>query len=360
MRLRYIKVKIDRNFLLFLTYILISIGLLLLYSASKGVISKTGVFVKQCIWVVIGTMIVAFLNGVNYRELKRSATILYFITLFFLLLVLAVGGKGVSRWIKLGWFNFQPSEFAKFVLIVALSSYLSGRDIRKFSVLLGSLVIVGIFFFLVLLQPNLGTAFIFIFIFLGITYYAGMSKKQLFALIFVVLLLSPVLWFGMKDYQRERILTFLNPGRDPLGAGYNLLQSKITIGSGGLVGKGFLKGTQTKLAFLPEYHTDFIFCLLAEEFGFIGVMVFLFLYYLLFKKIIEIISLSNDKFAKLYASGVLCLFLSQFAINIGMTMGLFPVVGIPLPFVSYGGSSLIACLLCIVFLKNIQDSFSAF
>lgn len=357
---RYLKTKFDSYFLLILTYLLISIGLLLLFSASKGVVSKSGFFIKQCIWIVAGTVIIVFLKGVNYRELKRSAPVLYFIMLFFLLLVLVIGGKGVSRWIKFGWFNFQPSEFAKFVLIVVLSSFLSNRNVRKFSVFTGSLIIVGIPFFLVLLQPNLGTAFIFIFIFLGILYQAGMSKKQFFSLVFVVLLLSPVLWFGMKDYQRKRILTFINPGRDPLGAGYNLLQSKITIGSGGFLGKGFLKGTQTKLAFLPEYHTDFIFCVLAEEFGFIGVILLLFLYYLFFKKIIEIISFTDDRFGQLLAAGILTLFLSQFAINIGMTMGLFPVVGIPLPFISYGGSSLLTCMICVVFLKNIQDSSSFF
>jgi len=357
---RYLKSKFDSYFLLILTYILIFTGLLLLYSASKGVISKSGFFIKQCIWVVAGTGIISFLKGVNYRELKRSAVFLYFIILFFLMLVLLVGGKGVSRWIKLGWFNFQPSEFAKFVLIVTLASYLSNKNVRRFPVFVGSMIIVGIPFFLVLMQPNLGTAFIFIFIFLGILYQAGMSKKQFFALFFFVLLLSPVLWFGMKPYQRERILTFINPGRDPLGAGYNLLQSKITIGSGGFLGKGFLKGTQTKLAFLPEYHTDFIFCILAEEFGFIGVILLLFLYYLFFKKIVEIISFTSDKFGQLLASGILTLFLSQFAINIGMTMGLFPVVGIPLPFISYGGSSLLTSLICVIFLKNIQDSSTIF
>ncbi|HOV21200.1 MAG TPA: rod shape-determining protein RodA [bacterium] len=357
---RYFKERDDSTFIVILTYILVIIGLLLLYSASKGIIFKSSFFVKQCIWVILGTIIIIFLNGVNYRELKRFAPILYFIILFLLLIVLATGEKGPSRWINLGWLYFQPSEFAKFVLIVALSAYLENRNIRKFSVFFTSLLIVFIPFILVLLQPNLGTAFIFIFISLGILYQADMSRKQFLSLFFIVLLLSPILWFSMKGYQKERILTFINPGRDPIGAGYNLLQSKITIGSGGLIGKGFLKGTQTKLAFLPEYHTDFIFCVLAEEFGFIGVLIFLFLYYLFFKKIIEIISFTTDEFGKLLATGILTLFVAQFTINIGMTMGLFPIVGIPLPFISYGGSSLITCLICIIFLKNIQDSWSVF
>jgi len=358
--IRNFKNDIDSNFLLFLTYIITFIGLLLLYSASKGVIAKTGIFLKQCLWVIIGTIILYFLNGVNYRELKRFAPILYFIILFLLLIVLIAGGEGASRWIKLGLINFQPSEFAKFVLIVSLSAYLTNRDIRRFPVFLGCLLIIGIPFFLVLLQPNLGTAFIFVFISLGILYYAGMSRKQFLTLFFIVLLLSPFLWLGLKDYQRERLLTFINPGRDHLGAGYTLLQSKITIGSGGLLGKGFLKGTQTKLVFLPEYHTDFIFCVLAEEFGFIGVLILLFLYYLFFKKIIEIISFTSDEFGQFFAVGTLTLFISQFTINIGMTMGLFPIVGIPLPFISYGGSSLLTCLICVIFLKNIQDSSSLF
>lgn len=160
----------------------------------------------------------------------------------------------------------------------------------------------------------------------------------------------------MKQYQKERILTFLNPMRDPLGKGYNLIQSIITIGSGGLFGKGYLKGTQTKLAFLPEYHTDFIFCVMAEEFGFIGVLVLLSLYYIFFKTIIDITYSTHDRFGRLLGVGILAMFVSHVFVNIGMTMGLFPVVGIPLPFISYGGSSIIVSLMSVMLLVNIQEN----
>ncbi|MCS7181092.1 MAG: FtsW/RodA/SpoVE family cell cycle protein, partial [bacterium] len=253
-----------------------------------------------------------------------------------------------------GWFYFQPSEFAKLVVILTLSSYLSKRDIRRFPVLFTSFLIVGIPFFLVLEQPNLGTAFIFILIFLGISYIAGITRKQLIGLFLVAIFSSPLIWNMMKDYQKERILTFINPMKDPLGRGYNLLQSKITIGSGGFFGKGFMKGTQTKLAFLPEYHTDFIFCVLAEEFGFLGVLIFILIYYYFLNKIFEIIYLTKDTFGKLVATGIFVMFASHFLINLGMTLGIFPIVGIPLPFISYGGSSLIVSVFSVIVLSSIE------
>jgi rod shape determining protein RodA len=350
------KIKGDNYLLVFWTYALIFIGLLLLFSASKGVITGEGFLIRQCMWVIVGTVAVAFLKKIDYRDLEKLAPFLYFFIVFFLLLVLLTGHGPASRWIRLGWFNFQPAEFAKLFIIIALSSYLSKRDPRRISVFVMSLCIVAFPFFLVLKQPNLGTSFIFILIFLGILYQAGASRKQFLAMFLTAAFLSPVLWFSLKNYQRERIWTFINPARDPLGRGYNLLQSKITIGSGGLIGKGFLEGTQTKLAFLPEYHTDFIFCLLAEEFGFWGVVIFLFVYYLFFKTIIGIIASTRDRFAKLFGMGVLTMFLAHFVINIGMTMGLFPVVGIPLPFISYGGSSLLVSLVSVIILINIKEN----
>jgi rod shape determining protein RodA len=228
------------------------------------------------------------------------------------------------------------------------------EDIRRFPVLFLSLIIVGIPFLLVFKQPNLGTAIIFILIFWGISYIAGITRKQLISLFLFAILISPFLWTIMKDYQRERILTFLNPMRDPLGKGYNLLQSKITIGSGGLIGKGFMKGTQTKLAFLPEYHTDFIFCLIAEEFGFIGVIIFIILYFYFLNKILEIIYISKTGFGKYVATGIFTMFSGHFLINLGMALGIFPIVGIPLPFISYGGSSLIVSILSVIILSSIE------
>jgi rod shape determining protein RodA len=286
--------------------------------------------------------------------LEKWSYLFYFIILFLLTIVLFKGEGRASRWIGLGWFYFQPSEFAKLVVILTLSSFLSNKDIRRFPVLFLSLIIVGIPFLLVFKQPNLGTAIIFILIFLGISYIAGITRKQLISLFLFAIFISPLIWAIMKDYQRERILTFLNPMRDPLGKGYNLLQSKITIGSGGLIGKGFMKGTQTKLAFLPEYHTDFIFCVIAEEFGFIGVVIFVLLYFYFLNKILEIISISKTEFGKYVATGIFVMFAGHFLINLGMTLGIFPIVGIPLPFISYGGSSLIVSILSIIILSSIE------
>ncbi|MCM8809027.1 MAG: FtsW/RodA/SpoVE family cell cycle protein, partial [Candidatus Omnitrophica bacterium] len=195
---------------------------------------------------------------------------------------------------------------------------------------------------------------IFILIFIGIVYIRGITRKQLFILFLIAILVSPLIWTMMEDYQRERILTFINPMRDPLGKGYNLLQSKITIGSGGFIGKGFMKGTQTKLAFLPEYHTDFIFCVLAEEFGFLGVLIFVLIYFYFLFKIHEIICLSKDMFGKLISTGIFVMFAGHFLINLGMTLGIFPIVGIPLPFISYGGSCLIVSILSVIVLSSIE------
>ncbi|MCM8804667.1 MAG: rod shape-determining protein RodA [Candidatus Omnitrophica bacterium] len=359
-KLKYLMNSFKEKNIIFLSYLLIFIGICILFSASKGVITKESFFIKQILWAIIGSILVYVFRNWNYRSLEKFGYLFYFIILILLSIVLIKGEGRASRWIGLGWFYFQPSEFAKLVVILVLSSFLSKRDIRKFPVLLVSLIIVGIPFLLVFKQPNLGTAIIFILIFLGISYIAGITRKQLIGLFLLAIISSPLIWMIMKDYQKERILTFLNPMRDPLGKGYNLLQSKITIGSGGLIGKGFMKGTQTKLAFLPEYHTDFIFCVIAEEFGFLGVIIFTLLYYYFLSKIVEIIYIRKDIFGKFVATGIFVMFAGHFLINLGMTLGIFPIVGIPLPFISYGGSSLIVSILSVIILSSIEKHSTLF
>ena len=355
------KNKIRSYSLIYQTYLLIFIGISLLYSASKGVITKfEALFLKQILWMVLGTVILFFIKKIDYRNYRRISKLLYFAILFFLIIVLFVGHGRASRWIRIGWFNFQPSEFAKIVIIFSLSSYLTERMPRKPGIFISSLIIGGLPILLIMKQPNLGTAFIILLIILGILYQAGATKKQFLVLFLCFLFASPLIWSFLRDYQKDRILTFLNPQRDPLGKGYNLLQSIITIGSGGLIGKGFLKGTQTKLAFLPEYHTDFIFCLLGEEFGFIGVLLLLYLYYLFLNNIINITFSTKDRFAKLVSSGIFIMFFSQIFINIGMTVGLLPIAGIPLPFISYGGSSFIVSCISIGVLMNIKENSTLF
>lgn len=355
--LKYFKNRFEDSFLLIWSYMLILIGLTLLFSASRGVSGQEGFFLKQCLWLLTGTAIICFIKNLDYRDIKKISPVMYGIILFLLLAVLLYGRSGgASRWIRIGWFNFQPSEFAKLIFIITLAAYFSERDVKRLSTLLTSLAIMGLPFLFILKQPDLGTAFIFIIVFFAVLYQAGGKTKHMLFLAAAGILSSPVLWFTMKAYQKERILTFLNPMRDPLGRGYNLIQSIITIGSGGLFGKGYLKGTQTRLAFLPEYHTDFIFCVLAEEFGFTGVVILLMLYYLFFKAAVDAIFSTQDRFAVLMGTGILTMFISHVFINIGMTMGLFPVVGIPLPFISYGGSSLIVSLISVILLVNIKQN----
>jgi len=339
------------------TFIIIFIGLLLLFSASRGMASKEGIFFKQLLWVLFGLGLMYMVKNTDYRDVKKFAPLLYIAILACLVLVLIVGkGAGATRWIRMGGFNFQPSEFAKLAVIIALSAFLAEKNAAKVHILAASLMIIGIPFIFILKQPDLGTAFIFIILFFAITHQAGAKKSHLFFLVMAGLVMSPVFWLVMKGYQKDRILTFINPMRDPLGRGYNLIQSIITIGSGGIAGKGYLRGTQTKLAFLPEYHTDFIFCVLAEEFGFIGVLVLLILYYFFFRAILDIIYSTQDRFGRLMGAGILSMFISHVFINTAMTMGLFPVVGIPLPFISYGGSSLMVSLVSVMLLVNIRDN----
>ncbi len=349
--------------LLVVTSILTALGILLLYSASRSVSAVTSglpVYVKQIVWLFLGVLIFLWLKGFDYRHWNKLTHVLYFIILILLLVVLAMGTGRAGRWIRIGWFNFQPSEFAKFILIIVLAKYFSVRDVQRFSTLLGGVLLAGIPFILILIQPNLGTAFLFIVIFFVMAYLAGAKKKHLLILVIIGILISPFLWMGLKDYQKQRVAIFLNPWKDPLGKGYNILQSKITIGSGGIIGKGFLKGTQTKLAFLPEFHTDFIFCLLAEEFGLIGVFVLLFLYYVFLTQALKITLTTQDSFGRLVGSGIIVMFLTQIFINIGMASGILPVAGIPLPFLSYGGSALIVSFICVATMYNLWRNTTLF
>jgi len=352
---------LQRNALFLYTGALVLIGALLLYSASKGVLNRfEGGFLKQIAWICLGTVCLVVARRIDYWSYRKLAGVLYILMVVLLLLVLAIGQGRASRWIRIGWFSFQPSEFSKLVLVISLAGFLSNRDVRRPGVFIGSLLLTVVPCLMILKQPNLGTAFILLLIYLGMVFCAGMTRKQFFGMVVAGIIMSPILWFAMEPYQRDRVLTFLNPSRDPLGSGYNLLQSKITIGSGGIIGKGFLKGTQTKLAFLPEYHTDFIFCLLAEEFGFIGVLVFCAIYYAFLSSILRIATTTQDRFAEMVAVGILVMFFSQFAINVGMAVGLFPVAGIPLPFISYGGSSLVVSMTAVGMLANIRDNAALF
>ncbi|MCX5641778.1 MAG: rod shape-determining protein RodA [Candidatus Omnitrophica bacterium] len=347
--------------LLVLTGILIFIGLVLIFSAGRVINqSLSALFLRQIIWAAVGFTALALLARIDFHLWTRNAGFLYFIMLLILALVLVFGhGRSeTQRWFKLGALYLQPSEPAKILFIFVLASYIARHKetISSFlTIFMAALFLLLPPMFLILMQPNLGTAFILIPIFFAMFYIAGAPKKNLFTLLIIGLSSLPILWSFLKAYQKQRIMVFLNPGADPLGAGYNLLQSKIAIGSGGFFGKGFLRGTQTHLAFLPEHHTDFIFSVLAEEWGFLGGAILLLVYLIFLMEILKVASYTRDRAGTMIAVGCGAMFATQVFVNIAMTMGFLPVVGIPLPFLSYGGSSLITSLAAVGIILNIKN-----
>ncbi len=353
--------KIDWSLLL-LTILLVFIGIILIYSASRGIRSELSNLVNQQItWVIVGSFFLLLFTNFHYHHLAKISYPLYIFSLLLLFIVLAIGkGRaGTSRWLTFAGFCFQPSEFSKLIFILAAAKYLAdiGKKVKRFSFLLPYFLLIIVPVLLILKQPNLGTALVFLTVSLSMLWAAGMRKKHLIFLIFITLFSSPILWFTvLKNYQKARLLVFLNPNADPLGKGYNIIQSKIAIGSGGLIGKGFLHGTQSHLAFLPEYHTDFIFCVLAEEWGFIGGIILLFLYFLFLRALLKIAVGASEPFAKLTAVGITTMFAFHSFVNIGMTLGMLPIAGLPLPFLSYGGSSLLTFLIAIGIMLNIRKN----
>ena len=257
----------------------------------------------------------------------------------------------------MGFFSFQPSEIVKIFVIFALARYFSRREYPQglgFRNLVGPGLLVGAPFVLILIQPDLGTALHLAFACLSVLMFLKVRRSVLLALGGFLALAMPFVWHFLKAYQKQRIMTFLNPEKDPLGAGYHIIQSKIAVGSGQFWGKGFLKGTQSQLRFLPEQHTDFAFSVFAEEWGFAGSAVMLILFLALFVFGLQIVKRSQDRFGALLALGLLALIFWQMIINISMVTGLMPVVGIPLPFISYGGSSLVTIFVAVGFLLNIS------
>ncbi|MDD5587210.1 MAG: rod shape-determining protein RodA [Alphaproteobacteria bacterium] len=297
-----------------------------------------------------GFAIMMVLALVDIRFWLRTAYPLYGVMLILLVAVEIMGhtGMGAQRWINLGFFVLQPSELMKIALILALAKYFHGLDydeighpLRLVPPVLMVLVPVG----LVLLQPNLGTAAILLMVSAAIFFVAGVRWWKFALLLAIVAVAAPYAWHHLHDYQKTRLMTFLNPDADPLGAGYNILQSKIALGSGGLFGKGFGMGTQSQLQFLPEKHTDFIFVVLAEEFGMAGALGLMGLYFLLMAYGMIIAFTSRSQFGRLVAFGLTTCFFLHIFVNVAMVTGAIPVVGIPLPLVSYGGTSLMTLLM---------------
>ncbi len=356
---------LDRT-LLFAVCTVFLIGLFTIYSATYARVLTfgQGFLFKQILWFTAGFVLMLAVIRVSYQKFVDIAYIIYAINIALLILVL-VGGKarlGAQRWFSIGAFAFQPSEFIKISIILALSNYVGYKkdDMEEPRSLVVPVILLGVPCALVLVQPDLGTALLLVPIFFSIILIAGARVKYILGMIGSGLASLPFFWHVLRDYQRKRLLVFLDPGIDPLGSGYNIIQSKVAIGSGGLVGKGWLNGTQNQLNFLPERHTDFIFSVLGEEWGFFGVMVVMLLYFLIIKRAFTIASSTSDLYGKAIATGITVMLSLQIIINMGMTVGLMPVVGIPLPLVSYGGSSLLSTLVSVGLLLNIGMRRSTF
>lgn len=304
------------------------------------------------------------ISFINISYWNRSSLILF---LIFILLLLAVHFfgikiKGSRRWINLSIFILQPSELMKIGIILFLAHYyhrVSTVNVNKLKYLLIPLIALSIPFFLVVTQPDLGTALLILFTGAVVTWLAGVRWKIFAFLSLLVAALAPVLFTLLKPYQKSRIMTFLNPELDPLGTGYQIMQSKIAIGSGGFFGKGFLKGSQAYLDYLPEKHTDFIFTLYSEEFGFMGSMILVFLYFLIIQRMVHIGNITRSIFGKLFCYGFSTAFFIYVTFNMSMVLGLLPIVGAPLPILSYGGSSMLSIMfgLGIVMSCNIYKNY---
>jgi len=347
---------------LFPLLVLLLIGLmgyLTLYGTTQGEAARgMPVYYKQALWWGLGAMAMLGLVWIDSRRLERYAYAAYFLSILMLVFVLVFGRSiaGARRWIELGPLQFQPSELMKITLILATAKYFHDHPKEQgyslWNIKTAFLLLLAPFF-LVMLQPDLGTAIILLAVFFSTLLFLGLTRRSLLALLLVAATSLPVGWWSLKDYQRDRVLNFLDPSRDPLGTGYHLNQSKIAIGSGGLFGKGFMEGTQARLHFLPEQHTDFIFSAYVEEWGFAGSLFLLGGYLLVILWGLNISSQAKDRFGMLACLGVSLLLFWHVFINISMCLGILPVVGIPLPLFSYGGSFLLMVFLGVGLWLNI-------
>jgi len=337
------------------------IGVVFIYSANHGRPEAyfRGLYIKQIYWILYGLVAMLIAVAIDYRFFSRYAYLIYGLTVLALVYVLLNGvvASGAKRWIHIGSISIQISEFAKFALIIVLAKYFESGKMQgpyQLRELIVPFLLTGLIGFLIALQPDLGTAMIILFIFLVYITAIEINSRTLLKLFCTGLAGAPVLWFFLRDYQKTRLLTLFNPEMDPLGAGYHSIQSKIAIGSGGFWGKGLLAGTQSRLNFLPEKHTDFIFSVFAEEAGFIGVIGLLSLYLILILKGLNMAYRAADRFGLFMAIGIISSLSFYIIFNIGMTIGLFPITGIPLPLLSYGGSSLVTNFFAIGLLLNIE------
>ena len=313
---------------------------------------------KQGAFVILNVLFAIFLMNFDYKALQSYGKNLYIFNAVMLLLVMLIGqaALGAQRWIQLGPITLQPSEFSKIIMIIALAAVLEDRvgKLNTLNDILPVVAYVALPFFLVLKQPDLGTSLVFIAILLGMLFVAGVNLRILAAFFAAGVAMSPLLWLFLKDYQKMRLKVFLDPSVDPLGSGYHIIQSKIAIGSGLIFVKGLFCGTHSPLNFLPENHTDFIFAVVGEELGFVGAAILLALYLVVLWRGVKIAQEASDTFGQLLAVGITSMLAFHVLVNVGMTTGIMPVTGIPLPLMSYGVSSLTTNLLAITILLNIH------
>jgi rod shape determining protein RodA len=347
--------------MLILEFILFGIGIWNLISATAVEDKSSGLFRNQLIWFGIGMIITAVILMIHYSFLSRVAYIVYFANIILLVLVLLIGKSslGARRWIGFGSMTIQPSEFMKISMVLCLAKYFeTDRTVGGYGLkdLALPTLLVAVPAFLIMLQPDLGTAMIVLFTYASMMLFIKIKPKTLLTLATVVAIAMPVAYkFGLKPYQRQRLVTFVDPMSDPKGSGYNSIQSMIAVGSGQVLGKGYKKGTQSQLNFLPEHHTDFIFSVFSEEHGFVGCVILLLLYLIFLMNGLQVAFQSHDKFALLLVVGLLSVYFWHVFVNMGMVMGILPIVGVPLPFLSYGGSALITATLGVAIITNVAN-----
>ncbi len=372
-----------------LLLVLLGTSLFVLASASGNLVSSNPYYFvqRQAVWMVMGVLVAAAVAWFNYRDMEKWTKPAYAVMLLLLVAVLLVPpreGVEAARWLYFGSFTFQPSELGKLVVIVSLAAYLARNQhrIKEWRVFWGAMALTFVPMLLILKEPDLGTSLVFGFIMVVMMWLAGIPRKRVLVLLLIVFLLVGVvfvdLWFAtdgfthlaedlplplpMRTYQLNRLIIFINPEMDPTDAGYQIIQSKVAIGSGGLLGKGYGEGSQVQNNFLPTHHTDFIYAVVGEELGFIGALFVLLLYVGLLLRAVRIALSAGDLFGSLIVSGIVAMLLFQIYTNIGMTIGLMPITGITLPFFSYGGTSLLINMVAVglILSVNIRSSVKLF
>lgn len=343
--------------------LLASIGLAMAYSNSaetgSSALSPGTTFTRGLMWAGIAIVVFVLAATFDYKWLKTFAWPLYFANLALLAVTLVIGDGvgGSARWVTVFGFQFQFSELAKILMIIVLANYLAARWGRLDSLasILGACLLMGPAWILVMMQPDLGTSLVFAAILAGMLFMSGASLRWLGTLALLTAAAVPIAWtYVLRDYQKQRLISFLDPSADPQGSGYQLLQSQIAVGSGGWTGKGLTNGTQNGLDFLPVQSTDFVFAILGEELGFLGAMIVFVLFAALIWRVLVAAWRSRDPFGLMFGSGIASMILFQLVVNVGMVIGIMPVTGIPLPFVTHGGASLISLALGLGILQSIN------